>query len=128
MQRPSYTLRQRWQRRLWLAAGSLALFTGFVGIFLPVLPTTPFVLLAAYCFSRGSERWERWLLNHPRWGPMVRDWRDHHAVPLRAKQLATVMMAAGSAWAWWAMPPHLNWIPAVWCAVIAVWLWRLPTR
>ena len=53
---------------LWLA-GAMALALGVIGIFLPVLPTTPFVLLAAYCFSRGSERWERWLLEHPQLGP-----------------------------------------------------------
>src|SRR5262245_29487642 len=89
----------RWRRLLWVVAGMLALFTGVVGIFVPLLPTTPFVLLAALCFSRGSERWERWLLAHPRFGPIVRDWRAHHAVPLRAKQLAWTMMALGSAWA-----------------------------
>ena len=62
-------MRPRWQRVLWAAAGVLALVTGLVGIFVPLLPTTPFVLLAAFCFSRGSERCERWLLEHPRFGP-----------------------------------------------------------
>jgi uncharacterized protein len=116
-----------WQRVLWLTAGWLALFTGIVGIFLPLLPTTPFVLLAAFCFSRGSERWEAWMLSHPRFGPMVRDWREYRAVPLRAKQLATVMMTVGSAWAAFTMP-RLPWLPAVCCAAVATWLWRLPTR
>ncbi len=126
------TVRPGWltqsARALWLAAGVLSLITGVVGIFLPLLPTTPFVLLAAFCFSRGSERWERWLLAHPRFGPMVRDWRLHRAVPLRAKQIATLMMTASCVWAWWAMPPHLGWIPAACCSAVAIWLWRLPTR
>ena len=61
--------RALWQRVLWSLAGTLALATGIVGIFLPLLPTTPFVLLAAFCFSRGSARLEAWLLAHPRWGP-----------------------------------------------------------
>ena len=116
------------KRALWLAAGGLALLTGIVGIFVPLLPTTPFVLLAAFCFSRGSERWEHWLLHHQRFGPMVRNWRDHRAVPLRAKQLATVMMIGGSAWSWWLLPPHLCWIPAACCACVAAWLWSLPSR
>jgi len=120
--------RSRWQRPLWAIAGVLSLITGIVGIFLPLLPTTPFVLLAAFCFSRGSERCERWLLDHPRFGPMVRDWRARRAVPLRAKQFATVMMAAGSLWAAFTMPIALAWLPALLCAVVAVWLWRLPTR
>lgn len=117
-----------WARPLWLLAGAVAFITGLVGVFLPLLPTTPFVLLAAFCFARGSERWERWLLQHPRWGPMVRDWRARHAVPLRAKQLATVMMTLSSLWAWWVIPSAWRYVPAVCCAATALWLWRLPTR
>ena len=120
--------RPHWQRVLWGAAGGLALLLGLVGIFLPVLPTTPFVLLAAFCLSRSSSRAEQWLLNHPRLGPMVRDWRQRRAIPLRAKQLAWVMMAASSVWAWWAMPPVLRWLPGGVCLVVAVWMYRLPTR
>lgn len=117
-----------WLRPVWLAAGALALALGVVGIFLPLLPTTPFVLLAAFCFARGSERWEAWLLHHPRLGPLVRDWREHHAVPLRAKQLATVMMAASSGWAAWTIASGWRYVPAACCAVVAGWLWSLPTR
>ncbi len=119
--------RPRWQCALWLLAGGCSLLTGIVGIFLPVLPTTPFVLLAAFCFSRGSQRWESWLLQHERFGPMVRDWRAHRAVPLRAKQLAWLSMLLGSAWAWWAMPPRIGWLPTLMCAIVATWMWRLPT-
>jgi uncharacterized membrane protein YbaN (DUF454 family) len=125
---PAITTRTRWLRPVWLLAGWLALLLGFIGIFLPLLPTTPFVLLASYCFSRGSERWERWLLQHPRLGPMVRDWRTTRAVPLRAKQLATLMMALSSAWAWWHIPSLWRWAPALSCALVAAWLWHLPTR
>lgn len=117
-----------WVRPLWMAAGALSFLVGFVGIFLPLLPTTPFVLLAAYCFSRGSERWERWLLQHERWGPMVRDWRANRAVPLRAKQLATVMMTASCLWAWWVIPSVWRYMPALCCTATALWLWSLPTR
>ena len=120
-------VRARWQRALWLVAGACSLVLGIVGIFLPLLPTTPFVLLAAFCFSRGSQRCETWLLQHPRFGPMVRDWRANRAVPLRAKQLATLMMAIGSVWAWWVMPPRFAWLPALVCAAVAAWMWRLPT-
>jgi uncharacterized membrane protein YbaN (DUF454 family) len=120
--------RPQWQRVLWGAAGALALLTGFVGIFLPVLPTTPFVLLAAFCLSRSSSRAEQWLLNHPRFGPTVRDWRQRRAIPLRAKQLAWVMMTVSSVWAWWAMPPALRWLPGLVCLVVGVWMYRLPTR
>ncbi len=120
--------RPRWQRVLWAAAGALALITGIVGIFVPLLPTTPFVLLAAFCFSRGSERCERWLLEHRRFGPIVRDWRARRAVPLRAKQFASVMMVLGSLWGAFALPIQVAWLPAAVCAATATWLWRLPTR
>jgi uncharacterized membrane protein YbaN (DUF454 family) len=117
-----------WQRALWLGAGALALAAGLVGIFLPLLPTTPFVLLAAWCFTRGCTRCERWLLAHPRFGPVVRDWRAHRAIPLRAKQLAWVMMAISSAVAAWLLPLHLGWIPAACCLAVGLWMAQLPTR
>ncbi|MEN9398660.1 MAG: hypothetical protein RLZ81_3190, partial [Pseudomonadota bacterium] len=84
--------------------------------------------LAAFCFARGSERYEHWLLTHSRFGPMVRDWRANRAVPLRAKQLAWGMMLLSSSIAWWALPAHVRWIPAASCVVVAAWLWSLPTR
>ncbi|MBT9492362.1 MAG: YbaN family protein [Paucibacter sp.] len=117
-----------WQRLLWLLAGLASLVLGFVGIFVPLLPTTPFVLLAAFCFSRGSSRCEHWLLTHRLFGPMVRDWRANRAVPLRAKQLASVMMALGSLTGAFKLPLHLAWLPAACCAAVAWWLWSLPTR
>ena len=116
------------RRALWFSAGSLAMLAGIVGIFLPLLPTVPFMLLALMCFSRSCERCERWLLEHPRLGPPLRDWREHRAVPLRAKQLATLMMATSSLGAWWVLPAPQRWWPAAVCVVVAWWLWRLPTR
>ena len=125
---PSPLPRPPWQRALWLAAGIVSLVAGFIGVFLPVLPTVPFVLLAAFCFSKGSPRCERWLLEHRHFGPMVRDWRMHRSVPLRVKQFAILSMAGGAALAWWLLPAQIQWLPAVLCTLIAVWLWRLPTR
>ena len=115
------------QRALWMLAGGSSLLLGVVGIFLPLLPTTPFVLLAAFCFSRGSQRCEQWLLTHPRFGPLVRNWRERHAIPLRVKRLAWLMMALGSAWAAWVLPPRWAGLPALCCAGVAWWMWRLPS-
>lgn len=120
--------RPAWQRGLWLGAGVLALLTGVVGIVLPVLPTTPFVILAAFCFTRGDERWERWLLRHPRFGPMLRAWRARRVIPWRAKLLAWAMMVLGAGWALWTLPDPWRWAPAVVCAVVALWMARLPSR
>lgn len=118
----------RWLRVAWLAAGALSLLTGVVGIFLPLLPTTPFVLLAAYCFARGSPRWEAWLLAHPRFGRMVRDWRERRAIPLRVKQLAWTMMAIGAGSSWWLLRAPWCWLPPLLCLAVAWWMVRLPSR
>ena len=81
------------RRRLWLIAGLLSLGLGVVGIVLPLLPTTPLVILAAACFARGSPRLRAWIIGHPRFGPAVRDWEAHRSIPRRAKRLAYAMMA-----------------------------------
>lgn len=125
---PLITPRPRWRRWVWMICGFLCLIMGVAGIVLPLLPTTPFVLLAAFCFSRGSERCDQWLLSHRRFGSMVRDWRANRALSLRAKQLATAMMAVSSVASWWWLPPPLRWLPGACCVGVAVWLWRLPTR
>lgn len=65
---------------------------GAVGVVVPGLPTTPFLLLAAACFTRSSARLERWLLADPLFGPLIKEFRESRAVPLRAKALALVLM------------------------------------
>lgn len=63
-----------------------------LGVFVPLLPTTPFLLLAAWCFARSSERLHRWLLAQPTFGPLIRDWEQHHAIRLRVKLTATLLI------------------------------------
>lgn len=81
-------------RRLWLTAGLTAMGLGLAGIVLPLVPTTPFLLLAAFAFARSSPRLHDWLLAHPRLGPPINDWRTHRAISRRAKSLAVMAMAA----------------------------------
>lgn len=114
-------------RPLWFLFGVIALVVGVIGIFLPLLPTTPFVLLAAACFARGSRRVEAWLLAHPRFGPMIADWRRSRAIPMRAKKLAIAMMAVSSAISAVLLSGVLAWVPALVCAAVAAWMWSLPT-
>lgn len=80
-------------RILWLAAGLLFTATGFLGVFLPVLPATPFFLLAAWAFSRGSRRMHTWLLSLPHVGSSIRDYEAGLGIPRRTKLLATALIA-----------------------------------
>jgi uncharacterized membrane protein YbaN (DUF454 family) len=80
-------------RLVFAALGTLFLLLGVLGMFLPVLPTTPFLLLATACFARASRRVFNWLLNHPRFGPLIREWRDYRSIPYRAKRTALVLIA-----------------------------------
>jgi len=79
-------------RAIYLGAGFLALFLGALGAVLPVLPTTPFVLLAAACFARGSEHFHHKLLTHRIAGPIIREWCIYHSIPRRAKRWAYFLM------------------------------------
>jgi uncharacterized membrane protein YbaN (DUF454 family) len=95
------------KRPVFFAAGGLLVAIGFVGAFLPVLPTTPFLILAAACFARSSPRVEQWLLNHRQFGPVLRSWREHGAIPRKAKLLACSGMTVGYAWFLWGSAPSL---------------------
>ena len=121
--------RFRWAWWL-LAYASLGL--GIVGIFVPGLPTTVFVLLAAYAASRGSERLHRHLHGHPRFGPVIRDWQAHGAVSRRTKWSATLamlvcalvlllLMFASGPHAWWMLA-----LPIACMAMVSAWLWLRP--
>ena len=81
-------------RMLWTAAGLASFVIGAIGVVVPLLPTVPFMLLAAFCFARGSQRFHDWLVDHPRFGPAIRDWRAHGAISKRGKVMATVAILA----------------------------------
>lgn len=115
-------------RLLLLAIGVCSLALGIAGIFLPVLPTTPFVLLAAACAAKASPRFHRWLHQHATFGRIVRNWEHNRAIPRQAKWLSSGMMATSVLLLLWRLPqyPWLIAAVAVVCLSVAVWLWRLP--
>ena len=81
-------------RVFWLLLGVVALVAAVAGVVLPLVPTTPFLLVAVFAFSRSSPRLEAWLLDHPRLGPPIRAWRQKGAIARRAKVVAVAMMSA----------------------------------
>ncbi len=83
-------------RFLFLVAGLLALGMAIIGAVLPIMPTVPFLLLAAVCFARSNPAWEKKLLDHPTFGPQMRDWRERRAIARPAKVAAISAMAAGA--------------------------------
>ena len=85
---------QKGKRALLVACGLTAVALGAIGIFLPLLPTTPFLLLAAACFLRSSDRLYRWLLNHRRLGRIVRQYRENRAIPSRTKAATLLLLWA----------------------------------
>ncbi len=86
-----------WARWTLIAFGWVCVGVGFVGIFVPGLPTTVFHIIALWAFSKSSERFQRWLWNHSRFGPQTRAWHLHRVIPLKAKVMTVVMMAASLA-------------------------------
>ncbi|WP_106207643.1 YbaN family protein [Aliiruegeria haliotis] len=81
-------------RILWGVGGATSLSLGAVGIVLPLLPTVPFLILAAFCFSRSSDQLHDWLVNHETLGPPIRDWQEYGAISRRGKLLATLSISA----------------------------------
>lgn len=96
----------------WFALGWVMVALGFIGIFLPIMPTTIFLILAAACFSHSSPRFERWLLDHQWFGPSIRRWRESRAIPLKAKLVAIGSMAGGYAVMLFTVGPT-GWINAI---------------
>ena len=119
----------RWVRLACLAGGFSALALGLIGIVVPVLPTTPFVLLAAACFARGSSHLHDWLLNQRIAGPLIREWQQYRAMPRRAKRVAYLLMAAsfGSSILLVASTWHRV-LLATLALILLFFLWRVPVR
>jgi uncharacterized protein len=87
-------------RHLYLAAGLFCVALGAVGVFLPVLPTAPFLLLAVFCFTRSRPEWAERLYAHPRYGAPLRRWRDRRAISRKAKVSALTAMSVSAAVSW----------------------------
>ena len=114
-------------RAVWAIIGSIALVLGVIGIILPLLPTVPFLILAAFCFARSSERMHAWLLSHKTFGPMILDWQQSGAIRPRAKRAATVSVALvfGISLVL-KLPNHVLAIQAMTLACVMLFIWTRP--
>ncbi|RBO15090.1 MULTISPECIES: DUF454 family protein [Pantoea] len=115
------------QRFLLLSLGWLAIVLGTLGIVLPLLPTTPFVLLAAWCFARSSPRFHHWLLWRSPFGRYLRHWQRYRAMPPGAKGRAIVLIIITFAFSLWLV--KLFWLRLlllVLLAILLLFMWRIP--
>lgn len=113
-------------RKLYFLAGMGSLGLGVAGIVLPILPTVPFVILAAWCFGKSNPALEERMLSHPRYGPHIVAWRERRAIARIGKVGATLAFAASSIvgalaldWPWSALPAAI-------AAIVLAWIWTRP--
>lgn len=125
--RPVKLVENRLLRWFLFGLGWLSVGLGVLGIFLPLLPTTPFMLLAAGCFARSSERFYCWITSHHRYGPMIADYLAGKGLPMRAKYLAISLL-------WLSILFGVFWVDFAWAKLamlltavgVTTYLWRLP--
>jgi uncharacterized membrane protein YbaN (DUF454 family) len=113
-------------RTLYLIGGFVALGLGGLGVILPLLPTVPFIILAAFCFARSNERLERWLVEHPVFGKHIRDWRERGAISRKGKQAALMAFAVSAVIALIFAPLPWSLAPLTAMLICGTWIWTRP--
>ena len=114
-------------RIILIIIGWLAVALGTLGVFLPLLPTTPFILLAAWCFARSSPRFHRWLLYRSWFGGYLRHWQEYRAMPPGAKPRAVAMILLTFAISLWLV--NLTWVRILLLIILTcllIFMWRIP--
>lgn len=116
-------------RHVFIALGFAALLLGIIGVFLPILPTTPFILLAAAFFARGSERFHSWLLQHHLTGPLIVDWYEHRSLRAGVKRWAYVLTTISfSSSILIIQPIAIKLLLLILYSIVIYFLWRIPVR
>ena len=118
----------RMKKYAFITFGVIFLVVGIVALAIPVLPTTPFLILAAYCFSKGSDYLHDWLLNHKWFGPPIKDWRRNGAIKVQYKIVATLAMAGTGVMIYFEthIPPAGKVAYAVFVAALLGFIWSRP--
>jgi len=116
-------------KTIWNIFGALFVFLGALGVFLPLLPTTPFILVAAFCFARGSATFYDWLLGHKTFGPLIINWNQHGVVSKGAKVSAIIFMVVAVAITLYLdVPDHVLWIQVGVLSLVAIFLLTRPSH
>ena len=113
-----------------IGVGFMCVALGAIGAVLPLLPTTPFLLVAAACFARSSPRFYRWLLTRPGVGPVIQEWRETRSVPRHAKAWAigSIVLVGGSSLVFFVGNPWARLVMGTGLTAVIVWLLSLPSR
>ena len=109
-------------RPFYLAGGFIAMALAAIGVALPIMPTVPFLLVAVFCFARSNPKLEQRILDHPYWGPQVRDWQERRAISRRAKVLAIGAMATGVGFTWFTLGFPFAWISIAILVIAGTWI------
>lgn len=114
-------------RLAWSLGGIVAATLGVIGAFLPLLPTVPFMLLAAFCFARSNPAWERRLLDHPHWGPPILAWRERGAIGRKAKGFAVIGLGGSAVIGLATLPGWWRFSPLAIAVTCGVWILTRPS-
>jgi len=116
------------KKLFWNVLGFLSLGMAYVGIITPGIPYSIFVVFAAYCFSKGSERMHRWIYNHKIFGPFLTNWNTKRVFPQKMKYFMLAMMTTSLVIMWLTAVPVRGIIyTALFMLCVAVWAWRFPS-
>ena len=111
------------KRHLWLAAGVVCFVLGWIGMILPMMPGFVFLLAAVFCFARSNPALERWMLEHPQFGPPLNDWFERRAISRKAKRSALSAMAVAAVLAVLMVRWPVVLFPLVSMAAVSAWIW-----
>lgn len=115
------------KKYLWMGLGFLSLGMAYIGVVVPGIPFSIFLVFAAYCFAKSSKKWHDWLYNHKYFGPFLTNWTQKKVFPTWAKYMMILVMSSSLAFLWFTTgnPKAVAWSGGF-MLLVAVWAWRYP--
>jgi uncharacterized membrane protein YbaN (DUF454 family) len=114
------------KKLFWTTLGFLSLGMAYIGVITPGIPYSPFVVFAAYCFSKGSERMHKWIYNHKLFGPFLTNWGERRVFPTKMKYFMLAMMSTSLIIMSFTVPIRGVIYTGIFMCCVAVWAWRFP--